>query len=37
MMGELERSHIDRNSPIWGGSDCIKHQQKRKKLKNTID
>ena len=22
MMGELERSHIDRNSPIWGGSDC---------------
>ena len=21
-MGELERSHIDRNSPIWGGSDC---------------
>ena len=22
MMEELERSHIDRNSPIWGGSDC---------------
>jgi hypothetical protein len=22
MMEELERPHIDRNSPIWGGSDC---------------
>ena len=22
MMEELERSHIDRNSPIWGGIDC---------------
>ena len=22
MMEELERSHIDRNSPIWGGSEC---------------
>ena len=21
-MEELERSHIDRNSPIWGGSEC---------------